>query len=703
MKKILILTIALFAAWIACLAAVPQAWDVRLDIMPMTPKAWQAMRGETLTLTPRLLDRGQPVTISTTAVVRAWLKGTGDTWYVAASTGTVSATEAGRVSVSILPSDDDGSDVHQFRVGVEDSGKSYRAFGTITWADAPGANPSTNISSLTILDWALYDHSNLDRAPFLRTASFAGYATTASVAAVQSDLNGHKTNSAAHAGLIAGLVPTSHLSDASAHSAQFGAKLGTNDNAVSATYATNAGTAANWTGAGGYATTNALWILSTNFTDHLTNSGAHAALFGAKLNATNGVAVGLSASNTTFLGTIDLINSRLVAYANTALQITDTPTTSSYERLTVIGYGAGDGMVNINTNGGGGNDAIGYRAGYNSVGFDNVLLGQFAGQDSYGFDNTFISFSAGASSSSEGSVGIGDYSFTGSTGNFVTAVGNYAGEESYGDGNVFLGYSAGQYFKGTNSTLIGLRAGSFWDETDTNVYYRTVVLGQGAPIRGNNAVSLGASNDTVWVNGELQSVGAVTLGTEGTLTNHAVTKAQLDNGLAGKLATNGTAVAATTAGTATNCLSCRLSASSVMASVSMAATTGTANTPTYYAPLTVTRGATITRIDYQVQVPTNTVNWVESDATNLNVRATAYLPSGTAIGVLATLPLTNTVANLSTGGNFVYTGTIVTNLTPLATSASHGTVTMRATWYNTDDAAFTNSFSGAATIYIKPE
>jgi hypothetical protein len=188
---------------------------------------------------------------------------------------------------------------------------------------------------------------------------------------------------------------------------------------------------------------------------------------------------------------------------------------------TAIGYNAGSTTTGSN------NVSVGNQAGPNMTGSGNTSLGQNAGVALSGEDNVSISGNAGYClvGTNNVSIGLGAGYYLEGSENIL--LGKTSGDSLSGNGNVVIGISAGVYFRGTNSILIGTSAGSSVDPY-TNEYDRVTVIGEGAPMRGSNTMSLGASNDTVYVNGALRAYGAAH-GQPATLADQWVTLQQLNN------------------------------------------------------------------------------------------------------------------------------------------------------------------------------
>ena len=163
-------TLILFGLSASALGAVPHRWDVDYSESPSSYIA-NAFRGETLDLMPRYLEMGDPMAFSTNTVVGLYYRPKGtNVWFRGHDTDGVvvaEAIDAGRVRVSFFPGDDTGAYQYEFRVSVEDSGRSYRGYGVIKFADAPGENPNAALVAESLVDWATLQHSNMEYAPFV--------------------------------------------------------------------------------------------------------------------------------------------------------------------------------------------------------------------------------------------------------------------------------------------------------------------------------------------------------------------------------------------------------------------------------------------------------------------------------------------------------------------------------------------------------
>jgi len=151
------------------------AWDVELS-ENVKAKPLQALRGETVILRPRFLERGKGLTIESDAEVKLYFRGSSGEWYAGADDDGEVLSESGRVSVKMLPADDDGGEDLEYRVGVNDGGRNYRAMGVIKWIDSPGPDASQDKNALQIIDWEAIENDNLNDAPFALKGGPVGYA-----------------------------------------------------------------------------------------------------------------------------------------------------------------------------------------------------------------------------------------------------------------------------------------------------------------------------------------------------------------------------------------------------------------------------------------------------------------------------------------------------------------------------------------------
>jgi len=163
-------------------------------------------------------------------------------------------------------------------------------------------------------------------------------------------------------------------------------------------------------------------------------------------------------------------------------------------------YGTGAGNIGIY------NTCIGYYAGTDEEGSQNVYMGHFAGRYSYdtdrnifigyytgssneeGFDNTFVGYRSGVLSETGGSntligsstgtyntsgasnVFLGSHTgYTNATGNNNVYLGTRAGYSSTGSNNTFIGYRAGYSTTGSGNILIGYEAG-FYETGSSKLY-----------------------------------------------------------------------------------------------------------------------------------------------------------------------------------------------------------------------------------------
>ncbi len=314
------------------------------------------------------------------------------------------------------------------------------------------------------------------------SALFGEKASTSSVAAVALDLATHDTNATAHADLLATKAGTNdlwilsndfgeHLTNSGAHSELFGAKLGTNDNAVSATFATTAGTTTNALQLGG---TLASGFIKTIHTGDVNVAGR-------------------------------IYSTQVSGYTTNDDEAVIGGTTGG---IGVWGYsenGAGTGVLGETENGTGGNFvSTGTGMALRVSGIAEIVPGISEGGVRIYQDGT-IDRDELAGGVVEIAVKTG-----GETAVAITAPGGI-GLYSWADG-------AGTGLSGESGSYRGVEG---YSQTGTGGYFASTN-------RALHAVGPTILQGNTSVTGTLSVTGALTLGTEGKATNHAVTRAYVD-------------------------------------------------------------------------------------------------------------------------------------------------------------------------------
>lgn len=130
----------LLAACLAAGAALCRPPTLRWDVE--RPRAatmdWQGWHGETLTLQPRFLDYGSPVSLAGAMATGYWqTNGMGSAWW--SSPAAVVTSDPGRVSWTFAPTNDVGAASYTYFIGVSvAAGSAYRATGRLTLKGSPG-------------------------------------------------------------------------------------------------------------------------------------------------------------------------------------------------------------------------------------------------------------------------------------------------------------------------------------------------------------------------------------------------------------------------------------------------------------------------------------------------------------------------------------------------------------------------------------
>lgn len=162
MRRLLLLVCIAVAG--ALQAAVEERWDVPLQTPPRHDvDVW---RGETVALSPRFLDGGAPVAITTNdSIVLYWqTAGMGSSWY---STNGFAHATPGRVTCPFAPACDVGASNYTYFVGLSrTNGRAYRAFGALRMRGAPGAIPNALPLPPQVIDWATITNLHPSFAPF---------------------------------------------------------------------------------------------------------------------------------------------------------------------------------------------------------------------------------------------------------------------------------------------------------------------------------------------------------------------------------------------------------------------------------------------------------------------------------------------------------------------------------------------------------
>lgn len=137
----------------------------------------------------------------------------------------------------------------------------------------------------------------------------------------------------------------------------------------------------------------------------------------------------------------------------------------------------------------------------NNIGNDNSFFGTNAGQNSSGGSNVFVGISAGQNSSGNNNSFVGREAGRNNTGTNNTFVGRSAGvNNTSGSSNVFIGTnSADGNTGGNNNTVIG--AGADLVGVTSEQSFQTVIGAGARSFRSSNAVTIGRSDDDVFIPG----------------------------------------------------------------------------------------------------------------------------------------------------------------------------------------------------------
>ena len=137
---------------------------------------------------------------------------------------------------------------------------------------------------------------------------------------------------------------------------------------------------------------------------------------------------------------------------------------------------------------------IGYRAGLNSTGGNDIMIGDRAGQDNTGGFNVMIGYNSGYLNSGDSNVLLGYNSGFFMSGDENVAIGTSAGSRASGYFNTYFGYAAGSENRsGIETTVLGAMAGEYASSSN-----RSVLVGVGSyqgsfsnPIEADNITTLG--------------------------------------------------------------------------------------------------------------------------------------------------------------------------------------------------------------------